>query len=158
MTTNTFWTILLIIHGLLAVALIGAITHQAVAVMMPVRQAAGSFVGRYRAVHASSYATAICVLWILTAIFGAWIYVRYRVYVRIPNEQLGFRKITGMFEVKENVVGIGLVLLPAYWWLWARTKEEYATARKGLTLVLTVIVWYAFLTGHILNNVRGFGS
>ncbi len=33
----TFWTTLLIIHGLLAVALLGAITHQAVAVWMPVR-------------------------------------------------------------------------------------------------------------------------
>ena len=40
MSVNTFWTILLIIHGLLAVALLGALTHQAMAVLMPVRQAA----------------------------------------------------------------------------------------------------------------------
>ena len=37
---NTYWTILLIIHGLLAVALLGALTHQAMSVLMPVRQAA----------------------------------------------------------------------------------------------------------------------
>ena len=32
------WIVLLIVHGLLAVALLGAITHQAVAVLWPVRR------------------------------------------------------------------------------------------------------------------------
>ena len=41
-SVNTFWTILFIVHALLAVALLGALTHQAVAVLMPVRQAAGA--------------------------------------------------------------------------------------------------------------------
>ena len=27
-----------------------------------------------------------------------------------------------------------------------------------LTVVLAVMVWYMFLVGHIVNNVRGFGS
>ena len=66
-SVNTFWTILLIVHGLLAIALLGALTHQAMAVLMPVRQSAGpGFVTRFRAVPAAGYATAICVLWILT--------------------------------------------------------------------------------------------
>jgi len=47
-----FWTTLLILHGLLAITLIGAVTHQTVAVWMPVRSAAGSFVARYRACRA----------------------------------------------------------------------------------------------------------
>jgi len=158
-SVNTFWTILLIIHGLLAVALLGALTHQAVAVMMPVRQAAGNFVDRFRAVPATSYATAVCVLWVVTFIVGAWIYMKYRVYVRIPVEQFGFWKTSGSFEFKEHVVTIGLGLLPAYWWLWRRApKEEFAGARKGVTVLLAAIVWYAFLVGHVINNVRGFGS
>src|SRR4029453_9841225 len=41
-SVTTFWTILLIIHGLLAIALLGALTHQAMSVLLPVRQAAGS--------------------------------------------------------------------------------------------------------------------
>ena len=55
---NTYWTILLIIHGLLAVALLGALTHQAMSVLVPVRQAAESagFVTRFRAVHGPGYA------------------------------------------------------------------------------------------------------
>ena len=49
---NTYWTILLIIHGLLAVALLGALTHQTMSVLLPVRQAAGDagFATRFRAV------------------------------------------------------------------------------------------------------------
>jgi hypothetical protein len=159
MSVTTFWTISLIIHGLLALALIGAISHQAFAVALPVRRAAGNFVQRYRAVPAAGYATAVCILYILTFLMGAWIYTKYRVYVRIPIEQYGFWKTTGAFELKEHVVAVGLALLPAYWWLWRGTKsDEYDTARKAVTVLLALIVWYAFLAGHIVNNVRGFGS
>ena len=63
-SVSTFWTILFIIHALLAVALLGALTHQAMSVLMPVRQgaAAGNFVTRFRAVQGAGYATAVCVL------------------------------------------------------------------------------------------------
>jgi hypothetical protein len=36
-SVSTFWTILFMIHGLLAVALLGALTHQAAAVLAPPR-------------------------------------------------------------------------------------------------------------------------
>ncbi len=93
-SVNTFWTIWLLVHLMLAVALIGALTHQAVAVMMPVRQVAGpgGFVTRFRAVPAAGYATAVCVLWVLTFIVGSYIYTKYRIYVRIPIEQAGYWK------------------------------------------------------------------
>ena len=97
-SVNTFWTILFIIHALLAVALLGALTHQAVAVLMPVRQrrrGVPGFVTRFRAVHGPGYAVAVCVLWIVTFFFGAWIYTKYRMYVRIPIEQAGYWKTQG---------------------------------------------------------------
>src|SRR5262245_489421 len=65
-----FWTMLLIIHGLLAVALLGAITHQAVSVWMPVRSKAGIFVTRFRAVPSTSYVKAIIVLYVVTFVMG----------------------------------------------------------------------------------------
>ncbi|MFY9688130.1 MAG: hypothetical protein WAJ88_20225 [Pseudolabrys sp.] len=40
-SVSTFRTILLIFHSLLAVALLGALTHQAIAVAVPARQIAG---------------------------------------------------------------------------------------------------------------------
>jgi hypothetical protein len=161
-SVNTFWTILFIIHALLAVALLGALTHQAMAVLLPVRQAAatgGGFVTRFRAVAGPGYATAVCVLWLLTFLFGGWIYTKYRIYVRIPIEQQGFWKTQGVFELKEHLVTIGLGMLPIYWYLWKNARvAEYDSARKWLTVVLAAICWYAFLVGHIVNNVRGFGS
>lgn len=71
-SVNTFWTILLIVHGLLAVALLGSLTHQAASVVMPVRQPTGHFINRFRAVHGAGYAAAVCVLWIVTFIMGAY--------------------------------------------------------------------------------------
>ena len=160
-SVNTFWTILLIVHGLLAVTLLGALTHQAVAVLMPVRQATGpaGFVTRFRSVHGASYAAAICVLWIVTFVFGAWIYTKYRIYVRIPIEQDGFWKTQGAFEMKEHLVTIGLGLLPIYWFFWKNARDpDYDSPRRWLTACLAGMCWYIFLVGHVVNNVRGFGS
>ena len=159
-SVNTFWTILFTAHALLAVALLGALTHQAAAVLAPPRAgAAGGFVTRFRSVSGPSYAAAVCVLWVLAFILGGWIYTKYRIYVRIPIEQEGFYKTLGAFELKEHLTSIGLGLLPFYWYLWKNARNAaYDSARKWLTVVLAVICWYAFLVGHVVNNVRGFGS
>lgn len=160
-SVSTYWTILFIIHALLAVGLLGALTHQAVSVLMPVRQgaAAGGIVTRFRAVHGPGYAAAVCVLWIVTYVFGAWIYTKYRMYVRIPIEQAGYWKTQGVFELKEHYATIGLGLLPIYWFFWKNAGDpQYDSARKWLTVTLCGMCWYNFLVGHIVNNVRGFGS
>jgi hypothetical protein len=160
-SVTTFWTILLIVHGLLAVTLLGAITHQAAGVLMPVRQTAGGpgFVTRFRAVTGPAYATAVCVLWVLTFIMGAWLYAKYRIYVRIPIEQNGFWKTQGFFEMKEHVATIGLGLLPVYWYFWKNVHNHADdSARKGVTVLLACFCWFNFLVGHVVNNVRGFGS
>jgi hypothetical protein len=110
-------------------------------------------------VQGAGYATAVCVLWVFTFIMGAWIYTKYRIYIRIPIEELGYWKTQGFFDLKEHVVSLGLGLLPIYWYLWKNPRAaEFASARKWVTLVLAAICWLAFLTGHVVNNVRGFGS
>ena len=161
---NTFWTILAILHALLAVALLGALTHQAAAVLVPSSRARArgtdaGFVARFRSVSGPAYATAVCVLWVLAFILGGWIYTKYRIYVRIPIEQEGFFKTLGAFELKEHLTTIGLGLLPVYWYLWKNVRNTaYDSARKWLTVVMAAICWLAFLVGHVVNNVRGFGS
>jgi hypothetical protein len=152
-------TVLLIVHGLLAVALLGAITHQAASVWLPARKPAGSFVGRFRSVPAPSYANAIVVLYVCTAILGGVIYAEYRITVRLVLEQLELWKANGVFELKEHFAAIGLGMLPAYWFYWRPPlSEEHARTRAILTAILAFIVWWNFLAGHILNNIRGFGS
>jgi hypothetical protein len=156
---GTYWTIWLLVHLLFAVALLGALTHQAVSVMMPVRKAAGpaGFVTRFRAVPAAGYAAAVCVLWVLTFIVGSYIYTKYRTYIRIPIEQMQFWKTQGFFDFKEHIASIGLVLLPAYWYFWKNAQNpEYDTARRMLTIILCIACWFLFIVGHVLNNTRGF--
>ena len=154
-----FWTTLLILHGLLALALLGAITHQTLALWWPVSAPAGSFVARFRAVPGVSYVGAIIVLYVLTFILGAWIYTQYRFTARLALEQLRFFKTVGVFELKEHLATIGLILLPAYWAYWRRPlSQEYASARRSVTLLLALLVWSNFLIGHIVNNARGMGS
>jgi hypothetical protein len=158
-TINTFWTILLIVHGLAAIALLGALTHQAVSVALPVRAPAGDFITRYRAVPSAGYATAVCVLWVFTFIMGAWIYIKYRVYIRIPIEELGYWKTVAFFDLKEHMVTLGLGMLPIYWYLWKNARvAAFDSARKWLTVTLCAICWFVFLVGHVLNNARGFGT
>jgi len=158
-STNTFWTIWLFVHLILAVGLIGALTHQAMAVALPVRRPASDIVTRFRAVPAAGYATAVCVLWIVTYIVGSYIYTKYRIYIRIPLEAGHYYKTGGFFDFKEHVATLGLVLLPAYWYFWKNAQDPaYDNARKGVTLVLAAMCWFLFIVGHVLNNARGFGS
>ena len=155
---ETFWKILLFIHFVLAVGLLAAVTLQAVAVLMPARQVEGYFVER-APVPAASYATLIIVLYVLQSLMGAWLYIKYRTYVRIPME--GFRHwwTVGSFEFKEHVVTMGLALLPAYWYFWQQPlSEEHANARKWVTVFLAFSVWYSFFVGHVANDFRGVGS
>ena len=76
-------------------------------------------------------------LWLLTFLIGAWIYTKYRVYVRVPIEQEGYWKTQGVFEMKEHLATIGLGLLPIYWYLWKNTgTPNYDSARKWVTAYL----------------------
>ena len=49
-------TVLLIVHGLLAVTLLGAITHQALSVVPPSSPGKRSFFARFRNVNSAAYA------------------------------------------------------------------------------------------------------
>jgi hypothetical protein len=158
MREDTFWKILLFVHFALAVGLLAAVTLQAVAVLMPARQVAGGFIDR-SPVPAASYATLIAVVYVLQALMGAWIYIKYRTYVRIPMEELRHFWTVGSFELKEHVVTMGLGLIPAYWYFWQQpASTEYARVRKWVTIFLALCVWYSFVVGHVANDFRGVGS
>ncbi len=149
--------ILLIVHALLAVTLLGAITHQTISVWLPARQATGSFVGRMRAVSAASYANAIIVLYLATATLGAIIYPSYRLTVRVVLQQMELFAANGAFELKEHFVAVGLGMLPAYWFFWRQPlAADYARTRAVITAILAFVVWWSFVVGHVLNNIRGF--
>ena len=155
---TVFWTMLLMAHMLASVALLGAVTHQALAVLAPSKSKRG-FLSRFRGVNAAAYAGAICVLWVTTCVIGAWIYTHYRVYVRVPIESEGYWITVGLFELKENVVTLGLFLLPAYLFFWRRAGvASYDTARRWTTVLLATMAWLGFIVGHLVVNVRGMAT
>ncbi len=148
-------TFLVIVHGLLAVALLGSITHQAISVAWPSRNKVG-FSNAYRAVSSRVYVNANIVLFIAVATLGGFIYPIYRVWVRTYLENARLFSAVGSFEVKEQFISIGLGMLPFYWLVWRSSEPAAQSARTAVTLMLCFIVWFGFIAGHVLNNVRGF--
>jgi hypothetical protein len=152
------WSILLIVHGILAVLLLGAITHQALGVLWPVTKRGGGFFNAVRGVNGMSYTNAIVFLFVVTFVLGCIIYPPYRVNVRTILQEYRLFKPEGAFEVKEHLLALSLALLPVYWLFWHKASAANRVARAALTSFITVAVWWGFLTGHVINNIRGFGS
>jgi len=145
---------LLILHGICAFLLLGALTHQAVTSVWPRKPGDQGFIAVYRGVHGHSYTNAVIALFLVTFVLGGYIYIFYRIEVRPPLEALLDLVPIGVFELKEHFLAIALGMLPAYWYYWKK-KPENKMARVGTTLVLTFAVWVGFLGGHFVNNVRG---
>ena len=153
------WIVLVIAHGLLAFLLLGAISHQVVSVWAPVRAGASNFVARFRAVGSANYVNAVIVLYLATATLGGVIYTNYRITARLTLEQGHYWKSFGAFEIKEHLIAIGLALLPAYWYFWRPSLDAGdMRTRKLLTTLIAFIVWWAFLAGHVANDIRGLGT
>jgi hypothetical protein len=147
---------LLILHALVGVALLGALTHQMVSSLRGRSGRSGSFVDRYSGVNQKAFTTAVAVLYVAGLLLGATIYPSYRLEVRIPFEEMSLGWAVGLFEMKEHFAGIGLGLLPLYASLWREDSDSINRRnRVAITLVLTCIVWWAFIVGHVINNIRG---
>jgi hypothetical protein len=152
-------TVLVIIHGLVAVALLGAITHQTLATWAPAGDKPGSFFARFRAPKPASFATAIVVLYAVSALLGAVLYLYFKINIGPYLERDRHWQAIGFFDLKEDFVAIGAGLLPAYWVCWQRPLvDEPSRTRAALTAVLAFIIWWGFLVGHVMNNIIGFGS
>ena len=156
---ETFWSILLFVHFVLAVGLLAAVTIQAIVVLLPARQVAGGHYVERGPISPAAYTTLIVVLYVLQSLMGAWIYVKYRTYVRIPMEAFKHWWTVGSFEFKEHIVSMGLGLLPAYWYFWRQPNSmDYDNVRRWITVFLALSVWYSFIVGHVANDFRGVGS
>ncbi len=149
-----FIIILLILHSLLAVLLLGAITHQTFGLLWPRKPGQTDFVAQTRILRPEIYTTAIIILYVITFALGSIIYPTYRVVARPPLEDLRILYIIGLFEMKENFLAIVLAMLPAYWYFW-KMQPNYRTARVVFTIILFATVWFSFIAGHLVNNARG---
>ena len=147
-------TTMLIWHGILAVFLLGAITHQFLGVAWPRRPGQTDFVANMRGIRPQVYVQAIIIIYVIEFTLGALLYPTYRVLSRPPLEDLQLTSVIGYFEVKENFAAIVLAMLPAYWYFW-KQYPNYPRARAAMATILFVTVWYNFIAGHLVNNARG---
>ncbi len=148
--------VLLLCHAVLAVALIGAISHQVVVLWRTAPLVADTFFARLGTVRAGSYVNAVAVLYATEFVLGAMIYPAYRVEVRPYLEDIGSFVAAGSFETKEHIAALGLGLLPAYWLFWKAPRfAAHAVERRCITLLLAFFVWLNFGVGHVVNNIRG---
>ena len=149
----------LIVHGLCAIFLLGALSHQAASCW---RQAgagrAMTMPAGFMAVRGPLYARAVLVSYVLTMLLGDVVYGPYRVDVKTMLFDLQLWSWNGVFEIKEHLVAIGLFLLPPYWILWSTPLDPgLERPRRALTTLLALVVWYALVAGHLLNNLKGVG-
>ena len=152
-------TALLILHGLVAVTLLGAITHQMLGAWSAPGVPPRSFFGRFRAVQPAGYANAIVGLYVGAALLGAVVYLYFKVDIQPDLERDRHWHALGFFDLKEDFVAIGLGLLPAYWISWRQPfADERGRTEAALTTILGFIVWWGFLVGHVMNDIMGFGS
>ena len=147
-------TVLLVLHGMLAVFLLGAITHQTLGVFWPRRPGQTDFVANARGIRPQIYAAPIAYMYLAEFILGALIYPTYRVVSRPPLEDLQLTYVIGLFEIKENFAAIMLAGLPAYVYYWKKGPEA-ANTRAAITAILFLTTWYNFIAGHLVNNARG---
>ena len=151
-------TILLILHGLVAVTLLGAITHQTLAVCAPPRAKLFSCFARFRAVPGAAFTNAVVVLYVLSLLLGAIVYLYFKIDVQPNLERNRHWHALGYLDLKEDFVAIGLGLLPPYWLCWRRpVDDQNALIRAAVTMLLAFIIWWSFHVGHVVNNIGGFG-
>ncbi len=148
--------VLLVLHVLVGAALLGALTHQAFSVARKPSAPPRSFVERFRGVNSPTFTNVIVLLFITNVILGGLLYPRYRVDVRPTLEDLQLRAANGVFETKEHFAAVALGVLPAYWLAWRLPLlPARANTRKCLTWILAVVVWWSFVVGELLNNIKG---
>jgi|SRR5215470_9819218 len=145
--------LLLLVHGLSAVLLLGALTHQAIALWWPAPRGSAAFARALRAVHPERYAKAVVVLFVITAFLGGCLYPPFRVLVRAHYLDAHAPWATWLFEMKEHAAAVGLAVLPSYWIAWRGPGPP--ASQRSLTTFLTVIAWWNFVVGHLVNNARG---
>jgi hypothetical protein len=147
---------LLLLHALVSVALLGAVSHQCVAVLRAAGASpapVGGFVRRYAGVGAGNFVGAVGLLYLTNLILGAILYPEYRIESRYALEEMRLLAVVGLFELKEHWAALGLAVLPLYICAWR--SDELRSHRKSTTLTLGLIVWFNFIAGHIVNNFRG---
>jgi len=143
---------LLILHALMAVLLLGSLTHNLLISAQYLR-------GKFTKIRLEKlYVKVSFVAYLLTFGLGAIIYPNYRYHVRERYFDLNMPWASNLFDIKEHWTGIGLALFLAFF-LLSRIIAPQSDRRLLLFYVflsatLAGIVWFGFIAGLLLVSYR----
>lgn len=151
-STPMAWA-LLMVHLLLAAFALGAVTHHWWAVVVR-RDTPQPLLARYAKWTAISYPLAL--------LAGVLIYPSYNVLVRKPPIgvlEATHRWAVGLFEIKEHLGTVALVMLP--WLLFSAWRYGELSRLERLnylvaTWVFTVFVYYVFIVGGLVTAIQSY--
>jgi hypothetical protein len=143
---------LLVVHLLVAVFVMGLVTHHALLLLRRNPPAA----------RLAKFARWMAIGYPLSWLAGVLIYPSYNVLIRKPPigvlEHMA-RWAVGLFEIKEHVGTIALAMLP---WLvlsaarYERLSRVERISYLAATCVFTVFVYYVFIAGGVVTTVKSF--
>jgi hypothetical protein len=143
---------LLMVHLLIAAFALGAVTHHWWLLWR--RNVPQAVLARYAKWMAIGYPLAL--------LTGVLIYPSYNVLVRKPPIgvlEAAHRWAVGLFEIKEHLGTLALVMLP---WLvvsargYGQLSRLERTSYLVATWVFTIFVYYVFITGGLVTAVESF--
>lgn len=150
-STPLAWA-LLMLHLLLAAFTLGAVTHHWWLLLR--RKVPQPILARYAKWMSIGYPLAL--------LAGVLIYPSYNVLIRKPplgTLEATHRWAVGLFEVKEHLGTLALVMLP---WLvfsayaYKRLTRLERVSYIGATWVFTIFVYYVFISGGLITAVSSF--
>jgi hypothetical protein len=140
--------LVLLVHGALSVALLGAAVHSGV---LGVRRLLGHRVSRrlWRL-----YPRVVAGLYLPNLALGAWLYPAFRLDVRAAYLDRALPQATAAFEFKEHGVVLGLMALVAQVVLTSLPDRRWDAVAGAIGVFVATTVVYAGLTGLALVSLR----
>jgi hypothetical protein len=150
--SSTLGRCLLVVHLLVAVFVMGLVTHHGLLLLR--RNPPATRLARYARWMAIGYPLA----WLA----GVVIYPSYNVLIRKPPigvlEHLA-RWAVGLFEIKEHVGSIALAMLPCLVLSavqYERLSRLERISYRAAACVFTLFVYYSFIAGGVVTTVKSF--
>jgi len=144
--------LLLLAHALMAILLLGSMTHNC---LITLRYLGGHF-AKIRL--EKLYVKVAFVAYLLSFGLGSLIYPNYRYHVRARYFDQTMPWASQLFDIKEHWTGIGLALFIVFFLfsLILNPKEDRTPlfVYVFLSLSLTLIVWFALISGLLLSSYR----
>ncbi len=144
--------LLVVLHAVMAIALVGAATHHALI-------AIGYLRGVFKIRLARIYATTVAVTWLVTFVLGLLSYPTFRIAARALYLDRYEPWASKLFELKEHSAALGIPLVLGALALSRvfdpKQDRVLARAYAAIVLLIAAIVWFDVFSGLAITLAKG---